>query len=52
MHSINKDWHLKNKMPEKPTREQRARWHIEHLQNCTCREPTPAIQLLMEEYKD
>ena len=50
MNRINKDWHLKNKMPEKPSRGQRARWHIEHLENCTCRQPTPGIRQLIDEY--
>jgi Uri superfamily endonuclease len=51
MNRINKDWHMQNKMPDKPTPEQRARWHIDHLKNCACRQPTPAIQALMEEYQ-
>ncbi|MBN2176792.1 MAG: hypothetical protein JW722_03950 [Demequinaceae bacterium] len=52
MNHVNKDWHLENKMPDKPTREQRAKWHIEHLKNCTCRVPTPAIQALIDEYEE
>lgn len=27
---INKEWHLKNRMPKNPTSEQRIAWHIEH----------------------
>ena len=34
---INKEWHLKNKMPSKPTLEDRLKWHLEHSKNCTCR---------------
>lgn len=34
---INKEWHLKNKMPEKPTMEQRIKWHLAHAKNCGCR---------------
>ena len=34
---INKDWHLKNKMPKDPTLEERIKWHINHSKNCTCR---------------
>ena len=48
---MNKTWHEKNKMPINPTPEQRAVWHIEHLKNCDCREPTPNIQKLIDEYK-
>jgi hypothetical protein len=33
---INKNWHLKNKMPEKPTPKQRLKWHLEHAKNCDC----------------
>ena len=35
--SINKNWHLSNKMPKNPTLEQRINWHIEHTKNCQCR---------------
>lgn len=35
--SINKTWHLANKMPAKPTLEQRVSWHLEHARNCSCR---------------
>ena len=35
--NINKDWHLSNKMPQKPTLEQRVKWHVEYARNCTCR---------------
>jgi len=38
--TINKEWHLKNKMPEKAIFEQRVKWHLEHQQNCPCR-PIP-----------
>ncbi|MCG8572671.1 MAG: hypothetical protein MJB14_21275 [Spirochaetes bacterium] len=34
---INKDWHLKNKMPPKATMDQRITWHTEHIKNCSCR---------------
>lgn len=48
---MNKSWHEKNKMPTNPTAEQRAKWHIEHLENCDCRKPTSNIQKLIDEYK-
>jgi hypothetical protein len=35
--SINKEWHLKNKMPKNPTFEQRVKWHLSHQKNCSCR---------------
>lgn len=38
--AINKNWHLKNKMPKNPTPEQRINWHIQHAKNCNCR-PIP-----------
>ena len=34
---INKEWHLKNKMPKNPSTEQRIKRHIEHAKNCKCR---------------
>jgi hypothetical protein len=34
---INKEWHLKNKMPKNADIEQRIAWHIEHQKNCSCR---------------
>jgi hypothetical protein len=37
---INKEWHEQNKMPLKPTLEQRMQWHLEHQKNCQCR-PIP-----------
>ena len=37
---INKEWHLKHKMPKNPTLEQRIKWHLAHEKHCTCR-PIP-----------
>lgn len=37
---LNKEWHLKNKMPKNPTFEQRVKWHLAHEKNCKCR-PIP-----------
>ena len=34
---INKEWHLKNKMPKNPSFEQRVEWHLEHQKHCSCR---------------
>lgn len=50
--SINKEWHEKNRMPKCSTKDQRAKWHIEHLKACDCRQPTPNIQKLIDEYKN
>jgi hypothetical protein len=47
---MNKAWHDKNRMPIKPTAEQKVMWHIEHSKNCDCRKPTPNIQKLIDEY--
>lgn len=35
--SINKEWHLKNKMPKNPTFAERVKWHLAHQKNCSCR---------------
>lgn len=35
--TINRDWHLANKMPKNPTMDQRIEWHLAHARNCTCR---------------
>ena len=35
--SLNKEWHLKNKMPVKATIDQRIEWHLEHIKYCGCR---------------
>ncbi|MGG9960819.1 hypothetical protein [Ferruginibacter sp. SUN106] len=37
---FNKEWHQANRMPEKPTPQQRIQWHIAHAQHCHCR-PMP-----------
>jgi len=37
MGKINKEWHLKHKMPKNPTPEERIKWHIEHSKHCSCR---------------
>ena len=48
---INKEWHLKNKMPKNPTHEERMKWHIEHAKHCTCREMPDSIRKEIENYK-
>lgn len=51
MNEINAEWHKAHKMPIRPTDEERAKWHIEHAKHCACRQPTPAIQKLIDDYK-
>jgi hypothetical protein len=41
MNKINREWHLKNKMPKNPSIEQRIHWHQQHIKNCTCRTDIP-----------
>jgi hypothetical protein len=43
---MNAAWHRKHPMPQRPSREQRIRWHIAHAKACSCREMPPSI--LME----
>lgn len=38
---MNKEWHLKHKMPKNPTLQERIAWHLAHAENCRCR-PIPA----------
>jgi len=40
---INAAWHKKNRMPPRPTAEQRLRWHVEHAKVCGCRKLTPEM---------
>jgi len=42
--TINKEWHLKNKMPKNPRLEDRIKWHVAHSKNCTCREMPQSIK--------
>jgi hypothetical protein len=46
--AINADWHRKNRMPKNPSDEEKLKWHIGHMANCSCRLPSPK---LMEEIK-
>jgi hypothetical protein len=41
---INKEWHLKNKMPQNPSLEERINWHIEHSKHCKCRDMPESIR--------
>lgn len=44
--NINKDWHIKNKMPKNPSIKERIKWHLEHTKYCKCR---PIPEKLMKE---
>jgi hypothetical protein len=46
--TINKEWHLKNKMPKNPTFEERVTWHKGHSLNCFCRPEKFPKKLLAE----
>jgi len=35
---MNKEWHAKNKMPERATLKERIDWHVRHQRFCACRE--------------
>lgn len=48
MTKLNREWHLKNRMPQNATFEQRVKWHLEHQKHCQCR-PIPAK--LLEQMK-
>lgn len=43
---INKEWHLKNKMPKNPSQKERIKWHLKHAKHCACR---PMSEKLKEE---
>ncbi|MDO8550040.1 MAG: hypothetical protein Q7S39_07825 [Ignavibacteria bacterium] len=49
--SINKEGHLKNKMPKNPALEERINWHITHTKNCSCREMPESIRREIEKRK-
>ncbi|MEW6723220.1 MAG: hypothetical protein AB1324_08200 [Candidatus Micrarchaeota archaeon] len=48
---INRDWHMKNRMPKNPTLEQRLEWHRGHAKNCDCREMPESIRKELERRK-
>ncbi len=37
-------------MPKNPTKEEKLKWHIEHIKNCDCRKPTEKLQKEIDEY--
>jgi hypothetical protein len=46
--AINKEWHLKHRMPKNPTPEEKIKWHKEHAKHCDCR---PIPEKLAEEIR-
>jgi hypothetical protein len=51
MDAINREWHRANRMPVRPTRADRAKWHYEHQQACECRVPSHAEAELIAEHE-
>jgi len=47
--AINREWHLKNKMPKNASFEEKVKWHKEHNKECSCRPGFP--KKLEEEMK-
>jgi hypothetical protein len=47
--AINKEWHMKNKMPKNASFEDRVKWHKDHNKNCSCHPGFP--KKLEEEMK-
>ena len=45
---INKTWHLENRIPANATFEERVKWHLDHIKNCTC---APIPKKLAEEMR-
>jgi len=41
---LNEIWHRENPMPNKPTLDQRIKWHLEHKHECGCREIPPRLR--------
>ncbi|HUO56715.1 MAG TPA: hypothetical protein VMV05_00915 [bacterium] len=37
---MNREWHLRHRMPKNPTLDQRRKWHLAHARHCGCR-PIP-----------
>ncbi len=48
--AINKEWHLKNKIPKNASEEERAKWHKAHLKNCSCYPVSENIKKLIAKY--
>lgn len=49
---INREWHLKNKMPKNATLEQKIKWHGAHAKNCQCRDSAGHLKKLKMQKKN
>ncbi|MDB5538717.1 MAG: hypothetical protein JWQ89_444, partial [Devosia sp.] len=47
MGKMNMQWHHDHRMPDNPSKQQRAEWHYQHALNCGCRTLTPSITSLL-----
>jgi len=48
MGKTNKEWHSRNRMPKKPTTQERIKWHLAHSRNCSCRPIPHGVILLLQ----
>ncbi len=48
---LNRDWHLKHKMPGNATLDERISWHLEHQKHCQCRDMPDNIKLAIKQRK-
>ena len=48
---MNKSWHKENPMPNNPTLEARAKWHLAHAMKCGCRQMPKSIQDFLKKKK-
>lgn len=48
---FNREWHSKNKMPVKPTMDQRIAWHVAHDKYCGCRDIPAKMQMEIRKRK-
>jgi hypothetical protein len=47
MGTTNRQWHEQNRMPSRPSDDQRIQWHVAHASHCGCRPVPPGVVLLM-----
>jgi hypothetical protein len=45
---INAEWHAEHRLPRNARLEERVEWHIEHAQQCGCREIPPSIAAVID----
>ena len=49
--AINKEWHLKHRMPKNPSLGQKITWHTGHAKNCQCRDSKIHLKKLRAAFK-